>query len=130
MAESRGLQPETLIVLHGKALKGRDCYRAIREQINQCRAMGVEPKRIWAGKDTHDAMQAMWDQVAERRDLRLPLGVAGVPMSFGSGLGRAAFVFEYHESGTVFMPEGDSSKRKESTVTVKPAVDDPLPFNS
>lgn len=108
---------EVRLRLTGKAAKGRDIYRAIREKVNQCRAMGIEPKKIWAGKETIDAIHALWFAVAQKYDMRIPPGVANVPMAQGMGMGRADFVFEYDED-----PE------KAHTLRRKP-VSNPLPDN-
>lgn len=129
MAESRGTAPETRLALFGKAQLGRDIYRAIREQINDCRARGIEPKHIWAGKDTIDAIHALWTAVAAKYDLKIPPGVAGVPMSQGMGMGRSQFVFEYHDRGTAMVRDASELKTPGS-VLVRPSIDDPLPFNS
>jgi hypothetical protein len=88
---------ETRLQLGGRALTGRDVYRGIREAINNCRARGIEPKTVWVGQDIADALHALWTAVAASYDLRLPPGVAGVPMRVGSGMGRYKFMFEYEE---------------------------------
>lgn len=109
---------ETRLALFGKAQLGRDIYRAIREQINNCRRRGIEPKAVWAGKDSIDAMHALWQAVAASYDLQLPLGVAGVPLKLGAGLGRSKFLFEYDENAD-----------KAHTLRRGPA-DNPLPDNA
>lgn len=119
---------EKRLQLFGKAQTGRDIYRAIREKINECRARNIEPKCIWAGKDTCDALHALWDAVAARYDLKLPPGVAGVPMRPGHGLGRSQFIFEYHDKATKLILPGET--QTPGSVLVRPAVDDPLPFNA
>ena len=109
---------ETRLALFGKAQLGRDLYRAMREQVNDLRMRGIEPKTIWAGKDSIDAMHALWSAVAARYDLKLPLGVAGVPLKEGAGLGRNKFLFEYHDD-----------QAKAHTLRRGP-VDNPLPDNA
>lgn len=86
---------EAKLRLFGKALTGRDIYRHIREQINDCRRRGVEPTKVWVSQYVADCFHELWTQVAQRYDLRIPPGVAGVPMHIGNGLGRSKFVFEY-----------------------------------
>ena len=86
---------ETRLALFGQAQHGRDIYRAVREQINRMRLQGIEPKTIWVGQDTVDAIHAMWAIVAKQYDELLPPEVAGVPMRLGVGLGRNQFEFEY-----------------------------------
>ncbi len=109
---------EQRLALFGKAQLGRDIYRAIREQINNCRARGIEPKAVWVGQDTIDAMHALWTAVARVYDLQLPLGVAGVPMKHGAGMGRNKFMFEY-----------DADQDKAHTLR-RQVVDNPLPDNA
>jgi hypothetical protein len=108
---------ESRLALAGAANRGRDIYRTIRESIYDCRRRGIEPAVVWVGKDTIDAMHALWSAVAQSYDLKLPLGVAGVPMHHGAGLGRNKFVFEYHTDGAV------------NAAALKPATDNPLPDN-
>ncbi len=86
---------EAKLRLTGKALTARDIYRHIRESINDCRNRGIEPKKVWVSQYVADCFHEMWTQVASRYDLKLPLGVANVPMEVGNGLGRNKFVFEY-----------------------------------
>jgi hypothetical protein len=108
---------EPKLHLTGKALTARDIYRHIRESINDCRARGIEPKKVWVSQYVADCMHEMWVQVASKYDLKLPLGVANVPMFVGSGLGRNKFVFEY-----------DEDKEKGHTLRRGP-VANPLPDN-
>jgi len=109
--------PEQRLHLVGKAQTARDIYRHIREQINYARQRGVEPKKVWVSQYVADCFHEMWTQIAQRYDLRLPVGVAGVPMFVGSGLGRNKFVFEY-----------DADKEKAHTLRKGP-VANPLPDN-
>jgi hypothetical protein len=108
---------EAKLHLTGKALTARDIYRHIRESINNLRARGIEPKKVWVSQYVADCMHEMWVQVASKYDLKLPLGVANVPMFVGSGLGRNKFVFEY-----------DEDKEKAHTLRRGP-VANPLPDN-
>lgn len=110
---------EVRLRLTGKAEFGRDIYRRIREDINRLRAMKIEPKTVWAGQDTYDAIQALWDEVAVRRDRKVPAGVAMVPMRLGAGLGRLAYTFEH-------WPK---EERHLMVQKLRAPVDNPLPFN-
>ena len=106
---------EKRLVLFGKGLTGRDISRAIREQINNCRRRGIEPKKVWLSQYTADCLHEMWTQIAAAYDLVLPKGIAGVPCAVGVGLGNDQFLFEYHEDGKV------------NSAVLKPAKDNPLP---
>jgi len=64
-----------------------------------------------------DCFHELWTQVAQGYDLRIPIGVAGVPMFVGNGLGRNKFVFEY-----------DADKEVAHTLRKGP-VANPLPDN-
>lgn len=108
---------ETRLHLSGRAATGRDIYRGIREQINNLRNRGVEPKKVWVSPYIADCIHALWFAVAQKYDMRIPPGVSKVPMGIGSGLGRANFVFEYHED-----------KEKGHTLRRNP-VSNPLPDN-
>jgi hypothetical protein len=108
---------EQRLHLHGKAQTGRDIYRHIREAINNARARGIEPSKVWVSQYVADCFHELWTQVAQRYDLRIPIGVAGVPMHIGNGLGRNKFVFEYHDD-----------KEKAHTLRRGP-VSNPLPDN-
>lgn len=110
---------EVRLRVSAKAEHGRDVYRRIREDINRLRALNVEPKVVWAGQDTYDAIQTLWDEVSVRRDRKVPAGVAMVPMRLGAGLGRSAYTFEY-------WPKDE---RAVMLAKLRPATDNPLPFN-
>lgn len=88
---------EPRLALTGRAQTGRDVYRGIREAINNLRSRGIEPKVVWVGQDIADSIHALWSTVAQSYDLRIPPGVAGVPLKIGAGMGRYKFMFEYHE---------------------------------
>jgi hypothetical protein len=108
---------EPRLALMGAAGKGRDIYRAVREQINRMRLQGIEPKCVWVGQDTVDAIHALWTAVAKEYDEMMPPEVAGVPMRLGMGLGRNQFQFEY-----------DAKQDAHRELRRKPR-DNPLPDN-
>lgn len=108
---------EPRLALMGAAGKGRDIYRAVREQINRMRLQGIEPKVVWVGQDTVDAIHALWTAVAKEYDEMMPPEVAGVPMRLGVGLGRSQFQFEYDEKAA---PRRELRQR---------ARDNPMPDN-
>lgn len=100
------------------AQRGYDYGCQIRERINGCRLMGIEPKCVWIGSNGAIAMRALWfEACGEHWDGVLPKGIAGVQCREGSTGGQDYVIEQYSDQ------ELAERKRRESSFN---AVDNPL----
>ena len=98
--------------------RGHDAYKQIRTQVNNIRAMGLEPKCVWVGQSTADAMKALWKKACGPEwDEVLPKQIAGVEVKQGSTGGKD-FLIEYFDSNALAEAIRRASKWQ--------AVDNPL----
>lgn len=89
------------------AERGRELSIRLRVEINDLRAKGKEPLRIWLSKAAADSIHACWLDVCQRRDVNYYDGVlpamAGVPLKVGS-TGGADYAIE------MYANEADAEK--------------------
>lgn len=90
-----------------QAARGRDLSVKLRVEINDLRAQGKEPLRIWLLKATADCIHACWVDICTNRGVVYYDGVlpalAGVPLCTGS-TGGADYAIE------LYANEADAEK--------------------
>lgn len=98
--------------------RGADAYKQIRTQVNNIRALGIEPKCVWVGQSTANDMKSLWKRACgDSWDEVLPKRIAGVEVKAGSTGGRD-FLVEYFDSNRLAEAIRRASKWR--------AVDNPL----